>query len=170
MFCTVLCLCKNWFCGLTWGKVYVSNEFWNVHLLMTVWLPWGDPARLAHGRMLKSNCYYLPPEIPHYWCNRWLQPILLHVFTVNWVLEYRGQKSIFTWMQLHACVSALHSQRTSQYQPHFLIIKWCNWAKACNGWHFLCAYKADTIWPQNTEMRKCVNISICWLCVVVVSI
>ena len=37
----VLCLRSDWFCGLTWQRVYICEQFWTVHLLMTwVWLSW----------------------------------------------------------------------------------------------------------------------------------
>ena len=32
--CFVLCMCRDWFCGLTWEGVYIWEEFWNVRLLM----------------------------------------------------------------------------------------------------------------------------------------
>ena len=34
--CFVLCLLRDWVCGLTWEKVYIWEEFRNVHLLMTL--------------------------------------------------------------------------------------------------------------------------------------
>ena len=31
-----VCLHRDWFCGLTWWKVYIDiEEFWNAHLLVT---------------------------------------------------------------------------------------------------------------------------------------
>ena len=29
------CLCRDWFCGWTWQKVYMWQEFWNMHWLTT---------------------------------------------------------------------------------------------------------------------------------------
>ena len=45
--CVVLCLHGDQFCGLTWEKVhkYIWEEFWNVNLLLTVWLSWGNPGQ-----------------------------------------------------------------------------------------------------------------------------
>ena len=31
----VLCLCRDWFCGLTWESLYMWEEFWNVPVLLT---------------------------------------------------------------------------------------------------------------------------------------
>ena len=33
--CFVLCLCRNWLCGLAWKKTCICEKFSNVHLLMT---------------------------------------------------------------------------------------------------------------------------------------
>ena len=54
MFVYVLCLWSDWFCEVTWQRVYVYiyiyiwEVFWIVHLLMTwVWWSWGDPVWLT---------------------------------------------------------------------------------------------------------------------------
>ena len=33
--CLVWFVLRDWFCGLTWERVYIWEEFWNVNLLMT---------------------------------------------------------------------------------------------------------------------------------------
>ena len=37
----VFCLCRDWFCGLTWERVYIIwEEFWNVQLLIGKFAYW----------------------------------------------------------------------------------------------------------------------------------
>ena len=53
--CFVLCLCKDWFCGLTWRKLYIYMRYFEVCVCLwpnLIILRWP----CVVGRTLKSSC------------------------------------------------------------------------------------------------------------------
>ena len=45
--CFVLCLCRDWFCGLTWQKLYIWEVLKCTFAYDMVWLSLGDPLWLT---------------------------------------------------------------------------------------------------------------------------
>ena len=69
----VLCLHRDWFCELTWENVNIWEQFWNVHLLMTlIVLRWPSAVDRTLNSSYQLVCVLWPPDLiqqrtGHHW-------------------------------------------------------------------------------------------------------